>query len=118
MRHIDILVNNAAFTGMATMKSTPEIARREWELQFAVNVHGPFMLTKSFLPYSSDAGGVVVNLTSAVANMMPVRLPAFEGEPMRNPAYGVTKAAVNRMSNHLAAELASRHIAVIDLDPG
>jgi NADP-dependent 3-hydroxy acid dehydrogenase YdfG len=37
---------------------------------------------------------------------------------MRNPAYPATKAAVNPMSNQLAAELFARQIAVIALDPG
>jgi NAD(P)-dependent dehydrogenase (short-subunit alcohol dehydrogenase family) len=45
MGRIDVLVNNAAFTGMATIKSTADLTRKEWELQFAVNVHAPYMLT-------------------------------------------------------------------------
>jgi NAD(P)-dependent dehydrogenase (short-subunit alcohol dehydrogenase family) len=37
-------INNAAFSGMVTLKSTEEISRREWELQFALNVHAAHVL--------------------------------------------------------------------------
>jgi 3-oxoacyl-[acyl-carrier protein] reductase len=115
---IDVLVNNAAFTGVATLKPTAEVTRREWELQFAVNVHAPFMLTKGFLPHFPASGGVVLNVTSAAANLMELGEMTFEGEPVRNPAYGATKAALNRIGNSLASELRPRRIAVITVDPG
>jgi NAD(P)-dependent dehydrogenase (short-subunit alcohol dehydrogenase family) len=61
---------------------------------------------------------VVLNVTSGAARMMEIGERTFEGEPMRNPGYGATKAALNRMTNHLAAELAPQRIAVIAVDPG
>jgi NAD(P)-dependent dehydrogenase (short-subunit alcohol dehydrogenase family) len=110
---IDVLVNNAAFTGGAAGKGARELSRKEWDLIFSVNISAPYWLTMGFLPHFSPGGGTVVNVTSVAAEHRPVGV----GSP-GNPAYGATKAALNRVSNVLATELLAERIAVIALDPG
>jgi NAD(P)-dependent dehydrogenase (short-subunit alcohol dehydrogenase family) len=111
---IDVLVNNAAFTGLAASKRTLDLSRKEWELMFAVNIHAPFMLTKGFIEHFPSTGGVVVNVTSSAATHRPVTGDTGAW----SPAYGATKAAMNRLGNFWASELLERRIAVITVDPG
>ena len=47
--HVDILVNNAAYTvGKALWAHVPELTREQWEKGFAVNVTAPLMLIEGF----------------------------------------------------------------------
>lgn len=114
--HIDVLVNNAAFTGGAAGKSARELTRKEWDLMFAVNIAAPHWLTMGFLPHFPANGGVVINVTSVAAQHR--RLADGNPAGLGNPAYGATKAGLNRLGNFMAAELLADGIAVITLDPG
>jgi NAD(P)-dependent dehydrogenase (short-subunit alcohol dehydrogenase family) len=90
-----------------------------WLRQFAVNVHAPYLLSTLATPHlQSQGGGVIVNITSEAAEMIPVK-EALE-HPSMNPSLGypVTKAALNRLTNALAASLAMHNIAVAAVDPG
>jgi NAD(P)-dependent dehydrogenase (short-subunit alcohol dehydrogenase family) len=113
---VDVLVNNAAFTGGAAGKSARELTRKEWDSIFAVNISAPHWLTMAFLPHFPSSGGVVVNVTSVAAQHRPVA----GGNPggLGNPAYGATKAGLNRLGNFMASELFAERIAVITVDPG
>jgi len=65
-------------------------------------------------------GGVIVNLTSMASSLQPVD-PAREnrsGLPENGPAYGASKAALNRMTNVIAQEGIGDGIAVIAVEPG
>ena len=113
---VDVLVNNAAFTGGAAGKNARQLSRKEWDLIFAVNITAPHWLTMGFVPHFPSTGGVVVNVTSVAARHRPVggTNPAGLG----NPAYGATKAALDRLGNFMASELFAERIAVITVDPG
>jgi len=90
-----------------------------WLHQFAVNVHGPYLLTTLAIPHlRAQGGGVIVNITSEAAEMVPLKT-ALE-RPSTNPSLGyhVTKAALNRLTNSFAAKLAVDNIAVVAVDPG
>jgi NAD(P)-dependent dehydrogenase (short-subunit alcohol dehydrogenase family) len=91
----------------------------EWLDQFAVNVHGPYVLTTLATPHlRAQGGGVIVNITSDAAEMVPVAT-AVEHPPVNTSVgYHVTKAALNRLTNSLAARLAADNIAVVAIDPG
>ncbi len=121
--HVDILVNNAAYTvGKALWTHVPDLTREQWEKGFAVNVTAPLMLIEGFWnSMSAHGGGVVVNVTSGAAELQPggvaVRLPG-SALPDYGPLYGASKAALNRMAHAIAAEGAPHNIAVITLDPG
>jgi NAD(P)-dependent dehydrogenase (short-subunit alcohol dehydrogenase family) len=118
---VDVLVNNAAYTsGHALTQPLWEMSRTDWELQFATNVHGPFSLTKAVTPaMQRHGGGVVVNITSKAYELVPVRGGSRREFGGAGPwAYGATKAAVNRMTNGIAAQLYEHGIAVIAMEPG
>jgi NAD(P)-dependent dehydrogenase (short-subunit alcohol dehydrogenase family) len=114
--HIDVLVNNAAFTGGAAGKSARELTRKEWDMMFAVNVAAPHWLTMGFLPHFPADGGIVINVTSVAARHRPITAGNPRG--LGNPAYGATKAGLDRLGNFMAAELLDERIAVVTLDPG
>ncbi len=121
--HVDILVNNAAYTvGKALWAHVPQITREQWEKGFAVNVTAPLVLIEGFWEsMKARGGGVIVNVTSGAAHLQPlnssVRLPGSE-LPDQGPLYGASKAALDRMANVIAGEGAPNNIAVINLEPG
>jgi NAD(P)-dependent dehydrogenase (short-subunit alcohol dehydrogenase family) len=100
--HVDILVNNAAYTvGKALWTHAPHLTREQGEKGMAINVTAPLMLIQGFwASMASQGGGVVVNVTSGAA--LPQPLDASVGLtgsslPDSGPIYGATKAALNRM---------------------
>ena len=63
---------------------------------------------------------MIVNITSVEANLRPVD-PQREnqtGLPQNGPAYGASKAALNRMANVIAQEGLEHRIAVVTVEPG
>ncbi|MDX1649404.1 MAG: SDR family NAD(P)-dependent oxidoreductase [Myxococcota bacterium] len=97
----DVLVNNAAASFYRPFADWTEKRRR---VAFEVNVHAPFDLTQRVVAgMRTRGGGFVLNISSATA-----RHP--EGPPWDEFArhggdllYGMTKAALDRMSTGLAA---------------
>ena len=84
----------------------------DWLRQFAINVHGPYLLTTLAAPHlRAQGGGVVINITSEAAELVPLK-EALD-HPSSNPSLGyhVTKAALNRLTNSMAAKLATDNIA-------
>jgi len=120
--HVDILVNNAAYTvGKTLFTHIPDLTRDQWEKHFAINVTAPLMLIQGFWNSMRErGGGVVVSVTSGAAVLRPVdRDPTnTTGLPDNGPAYGASKAALNRMANVIAQEGLEHGIAVITVEPG
>lgn len=106
-RPIHMLINNAG-----VMASPLERTAEGWELQFATNHLGHFLLTASLLPLLKAAGNSrVVNLSSAGHRLGPVRLddPHFQrGDYDKWEAYGQAKTANIWFSNELTRR-ATRH---------
>ncbi|MBW8824878.1 MAG: SDR family oxidoreductase [Acidobacteria bacterium] len=120
---VDILINNAAYTvGKALFSTVPELTRDQWEKGFAINVTAPLMLTTAFWESMSQrGGGVVINVTSPVADLKPLGETnglAGSSLPRNGPLYGASKAALDRMANVVAATGMQHNIAVINLVPG
>jgi citronellol/citronellal dehydrogenase len=110
----DLLVNNAAFTGRALFLPIWEMNREQFELQVAVNLTAPFLLTKRFGEHMKARGeGRVVNLVSGVS--ADGALPGLGGPGC---AYGTTKGALALLTESLAKELAPHGIAIVALQPG
>jgi NAD(P)-dependent dehydrogenase (short-subunit alcohol dehydrogenase family) len=111
---IDILVNNAAAAIYQTLAHYPLHRRR---VTFEVNVHAPMDLAQAVLPSMLERGeGWVVNISSATAR--PWRPPFDLGSlGSTTGVYGASKAALNRMSNALAAELAGRGVRINTVEP-
>jgi citronellol/citronellal dehydrogenase len=107
MGRVDILVNNAgtAFPGMVV-----EIPLKRWELVLRVNLTGAFLCSRAVLPGMIERkSGSIINITSIDAT---ARSPGFTGA-----AYGVSKAALERFTWSLAAEVGPYNIAVNALKP-
>lgn len=112
---VDILVNNAAAAIYQPLGDFPLRRRR---LSFEVNVHAPLDLAQAVLPGMRAAGeGWIVNLSSASARLFDG--PPFElVEPGTDLAvYAASKAALNRITNGLGAELYGTGIRVNTVQP-
>jgi NAD(P)-dependent dehydrogenase (short-subunit alcohol dehydrogenase family) len=112
---IDILVNNAALT---YYKPIVDYNVKHWTKAFAVNVHGPFMLSQLVLPgMIARRQGAIVNISSGSA-IGPGRAPFKDARPASGSVmYGATKAALERFTQGLAQEVAGHNIAVTAVSP-
>lgn len=103
---VDVLVNNA---GVQPPGLITTIQPKHWDLEFRVNVNGPFYATRAVLdPMRAQGGGTIVNISSVAADM--ARLG-------RGGHYGLTKLTLEAMTHALALELAESGIAVNALKP-
>jgi NAD(P)-dependent dehydrogenase (short-subunit alcohol dehydrogenase family) len=112
---IDILVNNAA---AAIYQPPAEISAKRRRIMFEVNVHAPLDLAQAVIPAMRSAGaGWIVNVTSRAAR--PWDGPPFDlgANGTAIVAYGASKAALNRITNGLGAELAGAGIRVNAVEP-
>ncbi|NLT30641.1 MAG: SDR family NAD(P)-dependent oxidoreductase [Propionibacterium sp.] len=112
---IDTLVNNAAAAIYAPMADFPLRRRR---VIFEANVHAPLDLAQQVLSGMRERGaGWIVNLTSGTAKQWPG--PPFEltARGTEMTIYGASKAALNRLTNGLGAELHGTGIRVNAVTP-
>jgi NAD(P)-dependent dehydrogenase (short-subunit alcohol dehydrogenase family) len=103
---LDLLVNNASTLGVTPL---PTLARHRLDVLrqvYEVNVVAPLALTQLTLPLLRASGGTVVNVTSDAA---------VEGYASWG-GYGSSKAALEQLSNVLAAE--EPDVRVYWFDPG
>jgi citronellol/citronellal dehydrogenase len=109
----DILVSNAAVTYFARIE---DFAARRYALMFEVQVQAPVHLATLVLPAMREKGeGWILNISSGAARhpAMPPTARATQG----GTVYGMCKAALERFSTGLAAELYADNIAVNALSP-
>lgn len=63
--HLDILINNA---GIDVTLPVDELTVQDWERIMAVNLNGPFIMSKTAIPYMKQQGsGHIVNIASTAA---------------------------------------------------
>lgn len=111
---IDILVNNAAAAIYQPLLDFPLRRRR---LIFEINVHAPLDLAQAVLPAMLEVGeGWIVNVSSATARPWepPFRLGVLGSS---TGVYGASKAALNRLTNALAAEIVGSGVRVNTVEP-
>jgi NAD(P)-dependent dehydrogenase (short-subunit alcohol dehydrogenase family) len=102
---LDILYNNAAT--QCDYKPIWEFSQAEWDATFQVNVWAIMALCNAFAPGMKARGfGRIINLTSGIRDT-----------PNLAP-YSVSKAALDKYSMDLAAELKGSNVLVNFLDPG
>jgi NAD(P)-dependent dehydrogenase (short-subunit alcohol dehydrogenase family) len=109
----DILVSNAAVTYFTRVE---DFTARRFQLMFDVQVEGPFHLAQLVIPGMRGKGrGWILNISSIAARhpAMPPTGWASRG----GTVYGMCKAALERFSTGLAAELYDDDIAVNALSP-
>jgi NAD(P)-dependent dehydrogenase (short-subunit alcohol dehydrogenase family) len=116
---VDILVNNAALSYFVPIK---EYAINRWMRSWAINVHAPFILSQLVLEdMLIRNSGRIVNVSS-VAAIGPGRGP-YEGdfaEEYRlkgSSCYGAEKAALERLTQGLAAEVYGEGVGVTAVAP-
>jgi citronellol/citronellal dehydrogenase len=112
---VDVLVNNAALTYFIPVKDYP---LNKWMRSWAVNFHAPFILSqlvlKDMIPRRR---GSIVNISSGAA-IGPGRGPyAGAAQVAGGTCYGAEKAALERFTQGLAAEVYQYGISVTCVSP-
>jgi NAD(P)-dependent dehydrogenase (short-subunit alcohol dehydrogenase family) len=104
---ISILINNAGYAGPLRPFWETELA--QWRQTVETNILGPVHFLHAVLPGMMQRGaGHVVNINSLQAS-----------DPAGSPLpYGVSKAALARLTDGLARQLADTGVVVFDLSPG
>lgn len=109
---IDVLVNNAAVTYFEPVTDFDE---RHFQLMFEVLVRAPFELAQRVLPgMGARRRGWILNISSGAARHP--QGPPYTARP-GSTVYGMCKAALERLSTGLAAEVHQDGIAVNALSP-
>lgn len=111
---VDILVNNAVFGPPGAFEA---FSPQDFEQTLEANVRAPFHLCQLVLPEMRERHrGWMLNITSGAAEH-PVGPPYGEYALLGGLLYGMSKAALNRFTSGLAAELYKDGIAVNALSP-
>jgi NAD(P)-dependent dehydrogenase (short-subunit alcohol dehydrogenase family) len=109
---LDVLHNNAALTDpdlFAPDQRITEMPVDTWDLTMAVNVRGPMLGCKHAIPRMIErGGGSIVNMSSTSSRL---------GDHTRT-AYGVSKAAVNTLTNYVATQYGLDGIRCNTISPG
>jgi NAD(P)-dependent dehydrogenase (short-subunit alcohol dehydrogenase family) len=103
---LDAVVNNA---GVAVFRPILETTPEDWARVLAVNLTGPFLVTRAAAPLmAAGGGGAVVNVTS---------ISGLRASTLR-VAYGTSKAGLAHLTKQQAVELAALGIRVNAVAPG
>jgi len=106
---VDLLVNNASTLGPVPLRLLLDTDCEDLERALAVNLVGPFRLTKALAgPMVLRGRGTIVNVSSDAATQ------PYE----RWGAYGASKAALEQLGRIWSAELAGTGVRVLTVDPG
>jgi len=102
---LDILVNNV---GTNVRKKFIEYSEAEYRDLFETNLFSMLEMTKLAFPLLKKSGDASVVNISSVAGTIDVQ---------SGPPYGMTKAAINQLTRHLAVEWAPFKIRVNSVSP-
>ncbi|MBN1991382.1 MAG: SDR family oxidoreductase [Anaerolineae bacterium] len=104
---VDILINNAAL--LHPIGKVWETSPLAWQKLIATNVLGPYFCARAVLPHMLERGsGRIINVSSAVADINMVG----------TSAYNASKAALERFSGTLAAEVEGSGLVVTTFRTG
>jgi citronellol/citronellal dehydrogenase len=102
---LDILVNNA---GLQFPGGFLDVPVRRWDLLWRLNIRGTLVATRLVLPRMLEqGGGTVVNISSLAADRSGAN----------GSSYAVSKQAVRKMAESVAAEFGDRGIRSFSLSP-
>lgn len=102
---VDILVNNAA---VFRFQAIEDVEEAEFHRHVDANVLGPLIATQEYLTGAPDAGGSIINISSANTT----------DNPPNSVLYTATKGALESMTRVAARELGPRGIRVNAIAPG
>ncbi len=106
---VDVLVNNAAIDFPLPVADMP---LKRWDIVMRVNATGPFLCAKAVLPAMIAQGrGSIINISSQAATERGDKTVDYSA------AYAASKAALDRFTWALAAEVGRHNIAVNGLKP-
>ena len=104
---VDLLINNAGVN--TPFGPVVEVDPDEWWRCIEINVRGPFLCARAVLSRMLTRGhGRIINIGSTAG---------LRGSPSYS-AYMMSKAALMRFSESLAAETKAHNISVFTMDPG
>ena len=113
--HIDVLVNNAGMTSVAS-PGAPEsgelatFSLDRWQASLARNLDTAFLLCRAIVPHLAERGwGRVVNVSSVTGPVMAMH---------HEPAYAAAKAGLVGLTRALAVDHAGHGITVNAVAPG
>lgn len=102
---VDILYNNAAI--MTPGMPIWQIPHSDWLKTFQVNVYAPVQLCNAFAPKMAERGyGRIINITSGIKDQPDLAV------------YSVSKAAIDKYTQDLAAQMRGTNVLVSHVDPG
>lgn len=99
------LVNNA---GVSTIGTLADLKPEEFDLVMAVNVYGPYRVTRAFEPLVIAEKGRIVTMGSI----------AGIGAPADLGAYAMSKHAMEAFTDSLAAQMTALGVQVSIIEPG
>ncbi|SFJ99423.1 SDR family NAD(P)-dependent oxidoreductase [Methylocapsa palsarum] len=102
---LDILVNNA---GVYNLQALEALTEDEFHRHFNTNVLGLLLATQEAATLFGEAGGSVINISSAITSL----------NPPNSVVYTATKGAVDSATRVLSRELGPRKIRVNSINPG
>jgi 3-oxoacyl-[acyl-carrier protein] reductase len=104
---IDVLVNNAGV--MTRPAPMIELDIKKWDYTIAVNLRGPFLVTRAVLPIMmKQRSGSIINVSSMIGR----------GAYANFTAYAASKWGLEGFSATLAAETSSHNVRVNSVEPG
>lgn len=106
---LDVLVNNAGF--MTPALNITETDTTTWWRTMEVNLKGPYLMSKHFVPLLLAAPGgpqTIININSVAAHNL---------RPMAS-AYGTSKFAVLKLTEFLLVEAADKGLVSYSVHPG
>jgi NAD(P)-dependent dehydrogenase (short-subunit alcohol dehydrogenase family) len=103
---IDILVNNA---GIVLAGRVDNMDEDDWDRTFAVNVKGPYLVSRRAIKYMREqGGGVIVNVASVAA----------QKGILDRAAYSASKGALLALTRAMAKDYLAENIRVNCVSPG
>lgn len=102
---VDILYNNAAI--MTPGRTMWDIPHSEWLQTFQVNLYAVVQLCNAFAPAMAARGfGRIINITSGIKDQPELTV------------YSVSKGAIDKYTQDLAAQMRGTNVLVSHVDPG
>ena len=106
--HVDILVNNPA---VVMPQPFTDLSIKSWDLVWRINIRGPILCTKAFLPHMMERRqGLILNISSYAA-MGGKEVCDSVGIP-----YPLSKVALNFLTQEAGRELTDHGIIMLALN--
>jgi NAD(P)-dependent dehydrogenase (short-subunit alcohol dehydrogenase family) len=111
--HVDVLVNNAIYTGRGAQASVLDLSLADLREEIDVDIVAPLTLISLLVPAMVERGkGTVLNITSGVAYTDPLVMGSY------GIGYAVGKAGLFKAAGILAVELGDRGLRAYNVHPG